>query len=135
MMVNQKPEAAEILSDDGLTALFRDLYTQYWGDAMTVDSIEGLSWARVHHLTQYNFYVYQYATGFAAAQALSELMITEGQPAVDRYLGNFICKGNSDYAINILKAAGVDMSTPAPVEKTCTKINRYLDELEELMAK
>jgi oligoendopeptidase F len=134
MLVHEKAQNGEILSADGLTELFHELYSQYWGDAMTVDATEGYSWARVHHLTKYNFYVYQYATGFAAAQALSELMISEGQPAVDRYLNNFIEKGDSDYAINILKAAGVDMSTPLAVEKTCEKISRYLDELEALMA-
>ncbi len=134
MIVHEKAQNGEFLSAEGLTELFHDLYAQYWGDAMTTDETEGYSWARIHHITQYNFYVYQYATGFAAAQALSELMITEGAPAVERYLSNFIEKGDSDYAINILKAAGVDMSTPLAVEKTCEKINRYLDELEKLMA-
>lgn len=133
MQVHAKAEAGEILPADGLSELFLDIYGQYWGPAMEADSTEGLSWARIHHLTKYNFYVYQYATGFAAAQALSEMIISEGRPAVDRYLNNFIEAGSSDYAINILKNAGVDMSSSEPIEKTCKKIERYLDELEELL--
>ncbi len=116
-----------------LTEMFAKQYGEYWGPAMTVDEEEGYSWARIPHLFKYNFYVYQYATGFAAAQALSEQILEEGQPAVDRYLKNFLYAGNSDYPINVLKNAGVDMSSPEPVEKTIEKINEYLDRLEKLL--
>lgn len=132
-IVHSKAEAGEMLNAEQLTIEFAKLYSQYWGTTMTTDFEEGLSWARIPHFFNYNFYVFQYSTGFAAAQALSEQMINEGQPAVDRYLKNFIYAGNSDYPLNVLKAAGVDMSTPDPIIATTMKINKYLDELEELL--
>ena len=131
-MIHDKAQKGEYLSADELTKLFAERYQYYWGKAMETDKEEGLSWARIHHITQYNFYVYQYATGFAAAQALSEQIITEGKPAVDRYL-KFLSMGSSDTPINLLKIAGVDMSKPDPINKTIKKMNNYLDELEKLM--
>lgn len=132
-IVHAKAEAGEMMNAEQLTELFAKIYSEYWGSAMVTDKEEGLSWARIPHFFNYNFYVFQYSTGFAAAQALSEQMIKEGKPAVDRYLQNFIYAGNSDYPLNVLKAAGVDMSTPDPIVATTEKINRYLDELEELL--
>ncbi len=122
----------EILTEEALTKLFGDMYQKYWGPEMTTDTEEGLSWARVHHLVKYDFYVYQYATGFAAAQALAEQIKNEGKPAIDRYL-KFLSSGSSDYPINVLKNAGVDMGSKAPIESAISRINRYLDELEKLM--
>ncbi len=132
MMIHEKAQKGEYLSADDLTKLFAERYQYYWGNAMETDKEEGLSWARVHHLTQYNFYVYQYSTGFAAAQALSEQIVKEGKPAVDRYL-SFLRAGSSVTPIEALKIAGVDMSKPDPINKTITKMNNYLDELEKLM--
>ena len=131
-MIHEKAEKGEYLSAEELTKLFAERYQYYWGNAMETDPEEGLSWARVHHLTQYNFYVYQYSTGFAAAQALSDGIIKEGQPAIDRYL-SFLRAGSSDTPINVLKKAGVDMSTPEPIKQTIAKMNRYMDDLEKLM--
>ncbi len=122
----------EILTAEKLTELFASLYARYWGPEMITDYEEGLSWARVHHLIKYNFYVFQYSTGFAAAQALAEQIKKEGQPAIDRYL-QFLSSGNSDYPINVLKNAGVDMASRAPIESTIARINKYLDDLEKLM--
>ena len=124
--------SGEILTESALTKLFADLYQKYWGPAMITDYEEGLSWARVHHLVKYDFYVYQYSTGFAAAQALAEQIKKEGKPAIDRYL-QFLSAGSSDYPINVLKKAGVDMGTKAPIQSTISRINKYLDELEKLM--
>ena len=131
-MIHSKAQNGEYLSAEELTKLFAERYQYYWGDAMETDKEEGLSWARIHHITKYNFYVYQYSTGFAAAQALSEQIVNEGQPAIDRYLG-FLSSGSSDTPINLLKKAGVDMSSPEPINKTIKKMNRYLDELEKLI--
>jgi oligoendopeptidase F len=130
--IHEKAEKGQYLSSDELSKLFGDRYQYYWGAAMDTDREEGLSWARVHHLTLYNFYVYQYSTGFAAAQALTELIMKEGQPAIDRYL-DFLSAGSSDTPINVLKRAGVDMSSPAPIVQTIQKMERYMDELEKLM--
>lgn len=133
MLTHEKTMSGEVFNADDLTNLFANLYQDYWGPEMVVDKEEGLSWARVHHLVQYNFYVFQYSTGFAAAQALSQQIIEEGQPAVDRYINNFLLAGNSDYSIDILKKAGVDMSKPQPIQKTIDKFSKYLDDLEKLL--
>ncbi len=132
--IHEKALNGEFLNADQLTELFADMYQKYWGPDMKVDYEEGLSWARIPHLFKYNFYVFQYSTGFAAAQAFSEKFKEEGQPAVDRYLKNFIYAGSSDYPIAVLKNAGVDMSSPEPVNKTIDKFNNYLDEMEKLLA-
>lgn len=132
MLTHQNYMKGEIYTADKLTKLFADLYQKYWGSEMVTDYEEGLSWARVHHLVQYNFYVYQYATGFAASQALSSQILKEGKPAVERYL-KFLSSGNSEYPIDVLKKAGVDMSKPEPIIQTINKFNEYLDELEQLL--
>ncbi len=131
-VIHERAQEGEYLSAEELSKLFAERYQFYWGEAMETDEEEGLSWARIHHITKYNFYVYQYSTGFAAAQALSEQIITEGEPAIQRYL-DFLSAGNSDTPINVLKKAGVDMSKPDPINKTIEKMNRYLDEIEKLM--
>jgi oligoendopeptidase F len=130
--VHERAEKGEFLSPDQLTKLFADQYQQYWGPDMVVDAEEGLSWARIPHFYHYNFYVFQYATGFSAAQALSSKIENEGKPAVEKYFG-FLRTGSSDYSIEMLKNAGVDMSTPAPILEMLKKANKYLDELEEIL--
>jgi oligoendopeptidase F len=132
-VIHEKALKGEFLNAEQLTELFGDMYQKYWGPEMKTDHEEGLSWARIPHLFKYNFYVFQYATGFAAAQAFSEKFKEEGQSAVDSYLQNFIYAGSSDYPIAVLKNAGVDMSSPDPIYKTIDKFNSYLDEMEKLL--
>jgi oligoendopeptidase F len=131
-LTHEKGKAGEVLTAESLTKLFAEGYQKYWGPEMITDYEEGLSWARVHHLVNYDFYVFQYSTGFAAAQALAGQIKSEGQPAIDRYL-KFLSSGSSDYPINVLKKAGVDMASKTPIEQTLARINKYLDELEKLM--
>jgi oligoendopeptidase F len=130
--VHARAEKGQIMGADELTQLFGEQYKKYWGSEMVMDAEEGYSWARIPHLFKYNFYVYQYATGFSAAQALSEQIKKEGQPAIDRYLA-FLSAGSSKYGIDVLKSAGVDMSRPEPIQQTINKMNKYLDELEKLI--
>ena len=99
---------------------------------MVVDEEIAIEWARVPHF-YYNFYVYQYSTGFAAAIALSRKIIAEGQPAVENYL-RFLKSGCSEDPISLLKIAGVDMTTAEPVEKALQYFSELLAEFEELMA-
>lgn len=132
-LVNELSEKGESLTPDLLCKLYSGLESKYWGPAMTVDTEETYSWARIPHF-YYNYYVYQYATGFAASLALVEKIIKEGEPAVEKYL-EFLKSGSSDYPINILKNAGVDMNTPQPVLAVINKMNRYMDEIENLIAK
>jgi oligoendopeptidase F len=131
MMVYEKTEAGMALTSDELCELYKAVYQKYWGPEMVVDKEEEFTWARVPHF-YYNFYVYQYATGFAASEVLSQKVIEEGQPAVEKYL-NFLKSGSSDYSINILARAGVDMNSPEPVSAVSRKMNLLLDEVEKLI--
>lgn len=132
MLTHEKAEKGEILSAEQLSDLFGAGYMKHWGKDMVMDNEEKLSWARIHHLFDYNFYVYQYATSMAASTALVENIKKEGQPAIDKYLV-FLSSGGNDFPINILKKAGVDMSTDAPILSLINKANKYLDQLEEMI--
>ena len=91
------------------------LNKKYFGENLTIDEEIGLEWARIPHF-YYNYYVYQYATGISAATALSKQILEEGEPAVKRYL-DFLKSGSSDYPIEVLKKAGVDMTKAEPCKK------------------
>ncbi|HEX2868579.1 MAG TPA: oligoendopeptidase F [Ignavibacteriales bacterium] len=130
-MVHEKIEKGEPLTSDKLSSMYHELTQHYWGPDMTVDEEEDYTWARVPHF-YYNFYVYQYATGLAASQALVANIKKEGQKAIDRYM-DFLKAGSSDYPINVLKKAGVDMTSPEPVLQTIRKMNELLDEMEKLL--
>ncbi len=130
-LVYDKTESGEALTTDELRKLYKDIYQKYWGSAMVVDEEEEFTWSRIPHF-YYNFYVYQYATGFAASEILSKKVKTEGEPAVKKYL-NFLKSGSSDYSINLLKKAGVDMESPDPILAVTQKMNSLLDEVEELI--
>lgn len=130
-MVHDKVEKGEPLTPDVLTPMYRELTQRYWGPDMIIDEEEAYTWARIPHF-YYNFYVYQYATGYAASQALVAGIKKEGKPAIERYLA-FLKAGSSDYPINVLKTAGVDMNSPEPVLQTVRKMNELLDEMEKLL--
>lgn len=127
-----KAEAGETVTADLLDAVWRDLNAQYYGPDIAVDKEIEVEWARIPHF-YWSFYVYQYATGYSAATALADQIIKEGQPAQDRYI-KFLKSGGSDYSLNILKRAGVDMSSPKPIEITLRKFSLMLDELEKILA-
>ncbi len=118
----------EALTHEKLCSLYAKLYKEYWGDAMTMDEEEAFTWARVPHF-YYNFYVYQYATGFAAAQAFAENILNEGKTAVNAYL-DFLKAGSSMYSIDILKNAGVDMNSSQPILAVIKKMELILDKIE-----
>lgn len=124
-------EAGEALTQDVLNKMYREAYQKYWGPSMKIDPEEEFTWARVPHF-YYNFYVYQYATGFAASQVLALQVKNNGEEAVNKYL-NFLKAGSSDYPINILKNAGVDMNSPEPVLAVTQKMTEILDEMESLL--
>lgn len=129
-IIHEKVEAGEPLTPEMLCSLYYDLNVDYYGPDMVIDEDIKMEWGRIPHF--YNeFYVYQYATGFSAATALSQQILTEGAPAVERYL-TFLKSGGSDYPIELLRRAGVDMASPAPVVEALQVFARLLDELEEL---
>ncbi|WP_082420486.1 oligoendopeptidase F [Paenibacillus sp. A3] len=129
-IIHEKAEQGETLTPQLLSQIYYDLNVQYYGKDMAVDQDIEMEWARIPHF--YNsFYVYKYATGFSAATSFAKQILDEGQPAVDRYLG-FLKSGSSDYSINILKKAGVDMSTPEPIKQAMSVFKELLEQMEAL---
>lgn len=131
-MIHELDAKGESITSEKLTSIYYDLNKQYFGDAMTVDEEIGLEWARIPHF-YYNYYVYQYATGQSAATALSKQILEEGEQAVERYINNFLKAGCSDFPIEVLKAAGVDMESPEPIALACKVFEEKLEELEKLL--
>ena len=121
----------QTLTADVLCAEYRRLNEEYFGPDMVVDDQIALEWARIPHF-YYNYYVFQYATGYSAAIALSRRILKEGEPAVKDYL-DFLSGGCSKSPIDLLKGAGVDMTGPEPVEAALTLFGELLDEMEDLI--
>ncbi|WP_182200028.1 oligoendopeptidase F [Paraliobacillus salinarum] len=132
-VIHKQAQEGEALTPDKLTKEYYDLNKKYFGEDITIDKEIGLEWARIPHF-YYNYYVYQYATGYAAAQSLASQILTEKQPAVDRYLG-FLKAGSSDYPIEVLKQAGVDMTEKTPIMQALDVFEEKLDEMEKLLDK
>ncbi|GAC90103.1 oligoendopeptidase F [Anoxybacillus flavithermus NBRC 109594] len=130
-MIHQMAQNGEALTAKVLTEKYYELNKTYFGDGVVIDEEIGLEWARIPHF-YYNYYVYQYATGFSAATALSKQILEEGAPAVERYI-EFLKAGSSDYPIEVLKKAGVDMTSPEPVEQACQVFEQKLQQLEQLL--
>ena len=130
-MAYESLESGKPLTATELKTAYKDVYAKYWGPAMFIDEEEEYTWARIPHF-YYNFYVYQYATGMAASEALVNCVKSEAQPAVDRYL-QFLKSGKSKYSIEILKNAGVDMTAPDAITAVIKKMERLLNEMESLL--
>lgn len=125
--------AGRSLQAETLENYWLDINKRYYGDALTVDKELASEWSRIPHFYT-PFYVYKYATGYSAATAFAAAILS-GQPgAVDKYLG-FLHAGGSDYSLNILKKAGVDLTTPQPVTVTLQKFAEKLAELKALLKK
>ena len=125
-------DAGQTLTADMLCAEYARLCRLYYGEDMVVDDQIAMEWARIPHF-YYNYYVFQYATGYSAAIALSRRILREGENAVKDYLG-FLSGGCSKSPIDLLKGAGVDMTSPAPVNDALKLFGELLDEMESLMA-
>ena len=119
------------LTPDVLNAEYRRLNRLYFGDEVVLDDEIDMEWMRIPHF-YYNYYVFQYATGYAAAIALSRRILREGESAVKDYLG-FLSGGCSKSPIDLLRGAGVDMSTTAPVEEALKLFDELIGEMEHLM--
>lgn len=129
--IGQMVDAGQTLTADVLCAEYRRLAESYYGPDMEVDEEIAIEWARIPHF-YYDYYVFQYATGYAAAIALSRRILSEGEPAVKDYLG-FLSGGCSKSPIDLLKGAGVDMTGPQPVNDALALFGELLDEMESLM--
>ena len=131
MITHKLVEDEESLTADALCKIYHDLNVKYFGDEVVIDSEIDMEWSRIPHF--YNaFYVYQYATGYSAAIALSRRILSEGAPAVADYI-RFLSGGSSNYPIELLKGAGVDMSTKEPVHQALQLFEELLGQMEELM--
>lgn len=134
LKMHEMAERNEPITGKSLTKLYGDIVKKYYGDAegiCKVDDIVSIEWAFIPHF--YNgFYVYQYSTSFVASQALAERVLKGGDKEREMYL-NFISAGGSKYPIDILKDAGVDMTTSEPFDNAIKRMNELMDEIEKLM--
>lgn len=130
-ITNAMAEAGESLTADVLKKVYYDLNCKYYGPDMVSDDEIAWEWCRIPHF-YYNFYVYQYATGFSAAVAIARRILKEGQPAVDDYM-KFLSGGCSKSPVELLKIAGVDMTTKEPIQAALDVFGELLDEMEALI--
>ncbi len=136
LRIHNMAEKGEPLTGDRLNEVYAEITKKYYGHDQKVcivdDEIKS-EWANVPHF-YYNFYLYQYATSFTASAALSEQVLAGDKAATKKYL-EFLSAGGSDYPIDLLKTAGVDMTTSMPLELTMKKMNRVIDEMEKILKK
>ncbi|MBY5958075.1 oligoendopeptidase F [Membranicola marinus] len=135
LLIHQITEKGESLTGEKLSELYLDLVRKYYGhqeEVCHVDENIRMEWAYIPHF-YYDYYVYQYATSFTASQALAEKVLSGDPNALERYL-TFLSSGGSEYPVRLLKKAGVDMTESRPFQLTIQKINRIMDEMEEILA-
>ncbi len=128
---HEMAENGESLTADALSKLYFDLNVKYYGDAVVSDPQIAYEWSRIPHFF-YNFYVYQYATGYSAALALSDRILKEGKPAVDDYF-KFLSGGCTKAPTELLKIAGVDMTKPESIQNALDIFSDMMDEFERCM--
>lgn len=127
-------EAGEALTADKLNGIYAEVFNDFYGESVNAHDLNQIEWSRIpHFLRSDNFYVYQYSTSFVAATALAKQIIEEGAPARDRFL-TMLKSGSSDYPIELLKKAGIDMTTPEPVYATIDVFDDYVEQLEAALA-
>jgi oligoendopeptidase F len=131
MLVHAEAEKGAPLTYDTMSAIYSDLVKTYFGPSWAHDDEVDGYWMRIPHFYR-GFYVYKYATSYCAAVALADRILSKEDGALEAYLG-FLKAGGSDYPIQILRKAGVDMSTPAPIDATMRLFGKLLDELEKLL--
>lgn len=134
MIIHEMVEKGEALTPQSLGKKYYELVKLYYGDQIAFDAEDepiANEWSRIPHF-YYNFYVYKYATGMASATAISAAILNEGAAPLEKYL-NFLKSGGSDYPIELLKKAGVDLTTPHPVESALQEFGRTLDQFAEMM--
>jgi oligoendopeptidase F len=132
LAAHEAAEKGEALSGKRLSAIYLDLLRRYHGPKVQVPETYGIEWAMPQHFFNYTYYVYQYATSVTAASAFAERILGGGARERDLYLGA-LKAGGSDYPVDVLKRAGVDMTTPAPYRAMLTKFSNTLDQMEALI--
>ena len=129
--MHDKANSGEALSSASLREIYRDAFQKFYGPELVLDSLDDLGCLRIYHFYR-KFYVYQYATSLAAAVTISRKILEGDEETLARYL-EFLKTGDSDYPINLLKNAGVDMTSPEPVNKTIELFAGLVDEMERLL--
>lgn len=130
-LAHREVEEGGVLTAQWLNETYDKLNTDYFGPVLSADEYIRYEWARIPHFYR-GFYVYQYATGYSAATAISRKILTEGTPARDAYI-EFLKSGSSNYPVELLKIAGVDMSSPEPVRLAMETFRQLVEQLEALM--
>mgnify|MGYP001465616720 FL=1 len=131
LLIHEAAENGQVLTEDFITESFGEMYSKYWGPYMEITEEEAYSWSRIPHF-YYNYYVYTYATSFAAAEKIAENVRKDGQDAIDDFIA-YLSTGSSDYPVELLKIAGADMTTSEPFEAVSRKMNFLMDELEKIL--
>jgi len=124
-------EAGDALTPEWLSSTYFKLNETYYGRECVIDEVIGMEWARIPHFYR-AFYVYKYATGISAATALSQKILNDGPAAIRNYL-DFLSGGGSDYSIDLLRKAGIDMASPEPVRATLRQFSEMVDELAAIL--
>lgn len=135
LAIHERAEAGKALTSEDLTKMYGDIVRKYYGHdkgVCIIDDLYALEWATIPHFYM-NYYVYQYATSFTASAALAEKVLKNEKGATEKYL-KFLSSGGSDYPIELLKAAGVDMTTSEPFDKAIASMNQIMDEIEKILA-
>ncbi len=136
LRIHEAVEQGKSLTGDDFSRIYGEIFKKYYGHDQGichVDDLYTIEWAFIPHF-YYNYYVYQYATSHTASTALSEKILGKEKGAVERYL-QFLAAGGSDYPIELLKTAGVDMTSSEPFQKTMAAMNRTMDEIEKILNK
>lgn len=131
MLTHREIENGGVLTAEWMCDIYNNLNKKYFGPALADDEYIRYEWARIPHFYR-AFYVYQYATGYSAATAISKKILEEGSPARDNYI-EFLKSGSSDYPVELLKIAGVDMSSPEPIRMAMETFKNLVEELEKLL--
>lgn len=136
LLINDAAQKGQPLTGESLSSLYSDLVKKYYGHdkgACYIDNYISMEWALIPHFYR-TFYVYQYSTSFTASISLAERVINKEKGALEQYI-QFLSSGGSDYSIELLKKAGVDMTSSAPFDKTIVAMNAIMDEIEKILDK
>lgn len=129
--INQYIASGGALTADYLSESYKKLNEIYYGPNVIINEEIAIEWARIPHF-YYDYYVYQYATGYSAAVSIAEKILNKEEGIVDKYM-NFLKSGSSDYPINILKEIGIDMTTREPIDKALEKFGELVDDMKKLV--
>jgi oligoendopeptidase F len=132
-LLYQTVEEGGSLSAESMSDIYKDLTKAYYGKAITLTEYDTYVWTEWPHF-YFGYYIYSYSTSFAAAIQISENVRSEGEPAVNRFT-QILEAGSSDYPVNVIKGAGVDLTSVEPIIAVVTRMNDLMDELEEILNK